>query len=404
MGSLSSVLSCQPFNGWSPEQGQKSWEMGIMRLVGYLILISICAMSNARAGDKGVEMSQAVLFSAGQEGCHTYRIPALAVTPKGTLLAFCEARRDARHDWGNIDLVMRRSLDHGATWEPIQVILDDEGHTCGNPCPIVDKRNGSIVLLITKNKGMENEAQIMRGEAAPRTVWVTFSRDEGLTWSTPREISSQVRQPDWRWYATGPCHGIQLKDGRLMAPCDHSTGPDRDEMHSHVIFSDDGGETWKIGGSLEGQTDESTIVELEDGSIYINARNTFGNHRRVQSVSRDRGMTWSPVAEDPVLVEPVCQASVLSLTGGLSRGRSGIFFSNPASHKRENLTVRLSYDECRSWPISGILWTGPAAYSDLVVTQNGMIGCLFERGYQHPYETITFARFTPAWLEGKTGQ
>ena len=392
------------FNGRTPAQGQQRREFSVMRLIGYLILIGICAMSNVKAGDTGVEMSQAALFWAGQEGCDTYRIPALAVTLKGTLLAFCEARRDAQHDWGNIDLVLRRSHDHGATWEPIQVIVDDDGHTCGNPCPIVDRRNGTIVLLITKNNGMENEGQIMRGKAAPRSVWVTTSRDEGLTWSTPVEISAQVRQGDWRWYATGPCHGIQLKDGRLVAPCDHSTGPDRDEMHSHVIFSDDGGETWKIGGSLEGRTDESTIVELEDGSIYINARNTFGNNRRVWSVSHDRGMTWSPVAEDPVLVEPVCQASALSLTAEMSRGVPGILFSNPASHKRENLTIRLSQDGCRSWPLSKTLWAGPSAYSDLVVTQNGMIGCLFERGYQHPYETITFARFTPTWLAGGTGQ
>ncbi len=366
---------------------------------GCLILMALCVLTGASAEEQTFPMNQTTLFLAGQDDCHTYRIPALAVTPRGTLLAFCEARRDARRDWGNIDLVMRRSLDNGTTWEPIKVIVDDNGHTCGNPCPIVDRHNGAIVLLLTKNNGTESEAQIMRGEAAPRTVWVTISQDEGLTWSTPVDISVQVRKPDWRWYATGPCHGIQLIDGRLIAPCDHSTGPHREEMHSHVIFSDDGGVNWAIGGILDGQTDESTIVELADGSIYLNARNTFGNNRRVWSLSHDKGMTWAPVTEDPTLIEPVCQGSVIRLGTGKPPGESQILFSNPASTERKNMTIRMSTDECKTWSIAKTLWAGPSAYSDLAVLQDGTIGCLFERGVKEPYETITFAHFTTEWLK-----
>ena len=142
------------------------------------------------------------------------------------------------------------------------MLVDDGEATCGNPCPIVDRKTGAIVLLITKNGRDDAEFKIMRGTAPPRTAWVLRSEDDGVTWSAPREISAQVRTPAMRWYATGPGHGLQLKDGRLIAPCDHSTGPTPDEVHSHVIYSDDAGATWALGGVLPGRTDESIAEEL----------------------------------------------------------------------------------------------------------------------------------------------
>ncbi len=336
--------------------------------------------------------AQAPVFTAGEGGYDTYRIPALAVSTKGTVFAFCEGRKNGASDTGNIDLLLRRSLDNGQTWQPTQVLVDDGDNTCGNPCPVVDRKTGHVVLLITKNKGNEREAQIMKGEAAPRTVWVLRSGDDGLTWSAPVDISAQTRKPDWRWYATGPCHGIQLFNGRLVAPCDHSTSPEKEDMHSHVIFSDDGGVSWRIGGELEGRTDESTVLELGDGSLYLNARNTRGTSRRAFALSKDRGLSWGPVAEDTALTEPVCQGSVLRVSAASADGRSRVAFSNPASTKRENMTLRLSYDECKTWPVAKSLWPGPAAYSDLVVTADGQIGCLYERGDKNPYESIVFAR------------
>lgn len=384
--------------GWKQQTGQDNRRPFTWYTGGCLWFILLMSGTGVMAGEQAHPMKQTPLFWAGQEGCHTYRIPALAVTPKGTLLAFCEARRDAQKDWGNIDLVMRRSLDNGNTWEPIRVIIDDNGHTCGNPCPIVDRHTGTVVLLITKNNGTENEHQIQLGEAAPRTVWVTTSQDEGLTWTAPVDISAQVRHPDWRWYATGPCHGIQLMDGRMIAPCDYSTGPNPENMHSHIIYSDDSGRTWTIGGTLEGKTNESTVVELQDGSLYLNVRNYFDTNRRYWSISKDRGMTWTPPAEDSTLIDPVCQASVLRLSTGPASGENRILFSNPASLQRENMTIRMSSDECKTWPVSKTLWTGPAAYSDLMVIPDGTIGCLFEGGQKQPYETITFARFTVEWL------
>jgi sialidase-1 len=356
----------------------------------------LCAGSLAMAAEPAPSLVK--VFEAGQGGYDTYRIPAIIVTQKGALLAFCEGRKNSASDSGDIDLVLRRSADNGVTWGPMQVVVDDGDSTCGNPVPIVDRNTGTIVLPFTKNKGSEKEDQIMKGEVPPRSVWVTRSRDEGATWSKPVEISAQVRPPDWRWYATGPCHGIQLADGRLVVPCNHSTGPKIDQVYSHVIFSEDGGVSWKLGGSAEGGTDESTVVELANGALYLNMRNNHGTNCRAYAVSQDKGMTWSPTSDDATLVEPVCQGSVLRLSTEQKGGKNRVLFANPASKRRENLTVRLSYDECKSWPVAKTLWPGPAAYSDLVASADGAIGCLFECGDKKAYETITYACFSLVWL------
>ena len=239
-------------------------------------------------------MRQTKLFQSGEGGYHTYRIPALLVTTKGTMLAFCEGRKNGSSDSGDIDLVLRRSFDNGLTWTPAQAIVDDGENTCGNPCPIQDRNTGRILLLITKNGRDDTENKILDGSAPPRTAWILSSDDDGATWSAPRAIGDTVRKPNWRWYATGPGHGIQLTDGRLVAPCDHATGPEPDNFHSHVIFSDDGGAHWSLGGVLGTRTDESTVAERTDGSLYINMRTGRGTHRRAYAVSNDRGLTWSP--------------------------------------------------------------------------------------------------------------
>ncbi|MCC6489710.1 MAG: exo-alpha-sialidase [Candidatus Hydrogenedentes bacterium] len=365
------------------------------------LLVFACAVVFAQApADTAPRMTP--LFQAGDGGVHTYRIPAIAITTKGTLLAFCEARWRSTSDTGNIDLVMRRSTDNGASWEAIVTLVDDGDNVCGNPCPIVDRKTGDIILLITKNIGSENQDALMNGEASPRTPWILHSSDDGVTWSTPVDISAHARKPDWRWYATGPGHGVQLADGRLVAPCDHSTGPADADLHSHVIFSDDAGGTWQVGGVLPGTTDESIAVELANGDLYLNMRNMRGDHRRYVSTSPDRGVTWTPARMDAALVEPVCQGSALRLSLEKDGGKNRVLFSNPASEKRENMTVRVSYDECGTWPVAKTLWAGPSAYSDLVVCGDKTIGCLFERGEKSPYETITFAQFPLEWLtEGK---
>lgn len=143
------------------------------------------------------------LFTSGEAGYRSYRIPALAVTPGGTVLAFCEGRRHTGRDDDEIDILLRRSFNGGQTWEPRQVVVADGDRTCGNPCPVVDGRIGAIFLPFCKDN---------------QQVFLCRSDDEGQTWSPPVEISAQVKDPSWSYVGTGPGHGIQLTDGRLLVP------------------------------------------------------------------------------------------------------------------------------------------------------------------------------------------
>lgn len=337
---------------------------------------------------------QTAVFTAGQDGYHTFRIPAVIVTPKGTVLAFAEGRKAGRGDAGDIDLVLKRSTDGGKTWGSLEVVWDDAANTCGNPCPVIDAKTGTIWLPLTHNVGTDTEAKIVAGTSQKgRTVWVTHSTDDGRTWAKPTEITAAVKKSEWTWYATGPGVGIQLKSGRLLVPCDSKSDGGK-VRESHVIFSDDGGKAWQLGGVVGPNCNECQAVELADGSVMLNMRTYRGNNRRLVAVSRDGGATFSKPTEDPALIEPVCQASILRLPGG------GIVFSNPASTKRDKMTVRLSADDGKTWPHAKELHAGPAAYSCLCVLPTGDVGCLYERGEKTAYETITFAAFPKAWLTG----
>ena len=345
-------------------------------------------------------ITESPLFVSGEDGYHTYRIPALAVTTRGTLFALCEGRKHGRSDAGEIDLLLKRSFDQGATWKAIQIVATEPAMTCGNPCPVVDQNTGTIWLPFCKNLADGGETLITQGEA-PRTVWITHSIDDGQSWTDPVEITEKVKKQDWTWYATGPCHGIQLSSGRLVVPCDHMVGVyfdrRRDPYHSHIIYSDDHGATWQIGGVVDIGTNECTVAELEDGSLYINCRNYVGGKRRAVARSVDEGQSFGPLEWDDTLVEPICQASLEQLADGQ------LLFANPASTERERLTVRLSPDGGHSWPVGRILHPGPSAYSDLAVLPDGSICCLYERGDSHPYETLTLARFNLSWLTEAAG-
>jgi sialidase-1 len=344
------------------------------------------------------------VYAAGESAYNTFRIPSVIATPKGTLLAFAEGRRTGAGDAGDIDLVLKRSHDGGASWSSLQVVGDNGPNTFGNPCPVVDRHTGTIWLLTTQNRGTDHERDIIAGTSqAGRTVWAVKSTDDGATWSPPTEITASVKQGDWTWYATGPGVGIQTRSGRLVIPANHAIAGTA--VHrSHVIYSDDGGKTWHRGGSADPGTNESQVVELADGRLMLNMRNhppKPGNFRMV-ATSDDLGRTWSKAVPDRSLIEPPAQASLLRLTIAAARDRNRLLFSNPAGPGRERMTVRVSYDEGVNWPVSRVVHDGPAAYSSLVVLPDRSIGLLFERGDRSPYEKITFARFTLEWLtDGK---
>lgn len=341
------------------------------------------------------------VFTAGQDGYHTYRIPAIMATKKGTLLAFCEGRRAGRGDAGDIDLVLKRSTDGGKTWGPLQVVWDDEKNTCGNPCPVVDQATGTIWLPLTWNRGDDHEGQIKAGTAKDsRRVFMSHSTDDGLTWAAPVDLTKQTKAADWRWYATGPGVGIQITEGRhkgrLLIPCDHSTSSG--EYRSHSIHSDDAGKTWQLGGVIKPHVNECQVAELPGGRLIMNLRNYAkapDAKRRAVAFSDDGGDTWLPVTYDATLIESICQASLIRLRHGQRGNVGALLFSNPASERsRDHLTVRLSRDGGKTWPLSKVLHAGPAAYSNLIELPDGSLACCYERGDKHAYEVIVFHRFT----------
>lgn len=242
---------------------------------------------------------------------------------------------------------------------------------------------------------------------------MTSSKDDGKSWSKPVNISAAVVKADWSWVASGPGVGIQLKRGkhrgRLVIPCDHGVPVDSKRvMHSHVFYSDDSGQSWELGGSLEQHTDECQVVELIDGSLMINMRNYWGRSggrpdrdgMRAIAISKNGGETWSKLVFDEALPEPKCQASFLRYSDSISGARNLLLFSNPASAlKRHRLTVRLSENEGKSWPVARLLHAGPAAYSCLTVLPDKSIGCLYEGGEEEKYDKLIFARFSLDWLE-----
>lgn len=345
------------------------------------------------------------IFESGTDGYHTFRIPAMIHTNRGIILAFAEGRKGGTSDTGDIDLVMKRSVDGGNSWSELQIVWDDEANTCGNPAPVIDRNTGAIFLLMTWNLGSDREKDIIDQKSADtRRVFITKSTDEGLSWTAPEEITASVKKANWTWYATGPGHGIQLKkDGkkeRMIIACDHIEADTR-HYYSHIIFSDDGGETWHLGGSTpQHQVNECTVAELSDGRLMLNMRNydRSKKSRRI-SLSEDYGESWCDIYPDEALVEPICQASMERYSFA-DEGQNRLLFLNPASaEKRENMTLRISYDDGQTWPVSKILHAGRSAYSDVVKLSDGRIACLYEAGHDSPYEGIVFEAFTLEEIE-----
>ncbi len=352
------------------------------------LIFSSCSISDTNS---------AKVFISGTDGYNTYRIPAIVATENGTILAFCEGRKDKGGDSGNIDILLKRSFDSGKTWTKQQMIWDDSSNTCGNPCPIVDRQTGTIHLLLTWNRGDDKEKEIINEASIDtRRVFVCSSNDDGETWEVPREITNDVKKSNWTWYATGPGAGIQIEKGehigRLIAPCDHIEAESKD-YYSHIIYSDDNGQTWKLGGSTqEPKVNECQVAEISQNRLMLNMRNYDRSiHTRQVSYSADGGLSWNKQKFDLNLIEPICQASLHASLWNSNSTRKYLFFSNPAdTANRINMTLKVSLDEGNSWPISKVLHAGPSAYSDLAITESDNVACLFEAGEEHPYESIMF--------------
>lgn len=342
------------------------------------------------------------IYEAGQDGYACFRIPALVTTTSGTLLAFAEGRKGGCSDTGDIDLVLKRSENGGSSWSDLQIVWDDGDNTSGNPAPVVDHLTGDILLLMTWNLGSDREPAIIDQESQDtRRIFVARSSDDGASWSTPREITTDVKLQNWTWYATGPGSGIQLTKaphaGRLMVACDHIEAETK-HYYSHVIFSDDHGATWQLGGSTpQHQVNESEVVELSDGRLLLNMRNyDRAEKNRKIAWSEDGGQNWSDIQSDTTLIEPICQASLHRYQfreDNPGDTRSILLFSNPASKTdRERMTLRASFDEGETWPVDTLLHAAFAAYSDITRMADDRIGILYEASSEgaEPYKGIVF--------------
>jgi sialidase-1 len=321
-----------------------------------------------------------------------YRIPALLVTKKGTLLAFAEARRDTAADHGNIDTVVRRSEDNGKTWGPELIVADDGDNTMGNPCPVVDQDTGRIWLHLSWNGHKPPEGGYKPGFGKDsRRAFVTYSDDDGKTWAPVKEITKDVKKENFSWYATGPAAGIQLTrgkyKGRLIIPATHDAhAPKTGRMqHGYIVYSDDHGKTWQAGGPTRGGFNETTAVELENGDVMLNCRlhgpaTSSENHRGV-SISRDGGKTFYRQYFDKTLIEPRCQGA-LTRVRWAKDGKPGVIaFSNPAYPWRTHVMVRYSYDDGKSWPAGRMIYPHTSAYSAVTTLPDGRVAVMVEKDW-----------------------
>lgn len=356
-----------------------------------------------------IQAQEVPVFSSGTDGFKSFRIPAIIKMANGDLMAFAEGRVNGAGDFGNVKIVMRKSTDQGKTWSAISTVVSNDTLQAGNPSPVLDLTDpaypkGRIFLFYNTGNAPENE--VRKGEGL-REVWYKTSADGGVSWSGPVNITLQVHKPkqpevnkvynfdqDWRSYANGPGHAIQLNwgkyKGRIYIAANHSAGkalPHYADGRIHGFYTDDHGQTFKLSDDITTPGgNESMAVELSGNLLMINARNQLGNIRqRIVSISKDGGQSWDKTYFDQQLPDPVCQGSILNI--GQLKGKAVLAFCNAAdTTERDNLTLRISFDEGKTWKISKIVAKSPegykgdyTAYSDLVKLSEDIVGVFFEK-------------------------
>ncbi|MEZ6048802.1 MAG: exo-alpha-sialidase [Planctomycetaceae bacterium] len=385
------------------------------------------------------EVRKVDLFTAGEFDYKLFRIPGIVVTSKGTILAYCEARR-AGGDWAQIDVMLRRSTDNGKSWSPAQKLVEIKGdlpvnpvaiarkvdepgaNTVNNPVAIVDHETGTIHFLYC--------LEYMR-------CFYMSSDDDGVSWTEPVDITSTFDnfKPDYDWkvIATGPGHGIQLQlgphKGRLVVPVWLSLGTEGNAHRPNVnstIYSDDHGKSWQRGEfamPVEGivkNPNESIIVQLADGRVMLNARSESATNRRLIAISPDGATNWGPVTAAEELHEPICMAGITRVQLPTADKPGIIAFSNPDNlerrdgqeapgkgRDRKNVSVKLSFDEGTTWPATRVLEPNGSGYSDLAALGDGTILCFYERGSSDGQSNsstgvLTVALFDADWVQAKS--
>jgi sialidase-1 len=368
------------------------------------------------------------LFTAGEDPAYNiYHIPGIVVTAKGTVLAWCEARKRPAgvSDWDDIRILLRRSTDDGKTWSAPKSIANVDGPkqknpfalkmknvdpndvTYNNPVLIADK-DGTVHMLFC--------LEYMR-------VFYQRSEDDGISWSKPSEITVAFeafkKDYDWKVLATGPNHSIQLKTGRLVVPVWLSTGTGGNAHRPSVtatIYSDDFGKSWHASEIAVPCTEEwinpneTVAIELNDGRVMLNVRSESKAHRRLITTSKDGATGWSTPKFDDALLEPICMGGIVRYNHD---SKSLILFSNPhnldkekgkaepgKNRDRKKVSVKISHDEGQTWPVNKLIEDGPSMYSDIAVTQASTILCFYGRGTKPGFAGagLTLARFNLEWL------
>ena len=362
--------------------------------------------------------SQSVaVYTSGTEGHKSYRIPAIVSLPKGQLLAFAEGRVKNSGDFGDINIVLKTSNDHGKSWSSLKVVVNYDSLQAGNPAPVVDLLdpeypNGVVYLFY--NTGNNHEGEVRKGKGL-RECWFIRSVDGGVSWSKATNITLQTHKPnqpsvngvynfveDWRSYANTPGHAFQFQQGkykgRIFVAANHSAGDPQKQFRdyaAHGFYSDDHGKSFKLSPSLNiPGSNEAIATELSNSRMMMSVRNQRGDIKsRILSYSSNGGESWDTTYFDSNLPDPVCQGSILTV--GYKKGKAIVASSNAAdSLKRDNLTLRISNDEGKTWTNSFVVdkstddkkrdWT---AYSDLVMLDKKTIGILYER---NNYAEIVF--------------
>lgn len=360
------------------------------------LLISVCLLGCSAQYQNDASKKETLVFqdlfnSSMDENVQCYRIPAIVTAPNGDVIASIDERVPGCGDlkWSkDINIIVRRSSDNGKTWSEIETVVDFPfGQSASDPSMIVDSVTNEIFLFYNfMDLNKEKDVYYLH---------VVKSADNGKTWSKPTDITSQITKPEWhkdfKFITSG--RGIQTKSGKLL----HTMVNLNSGLH--VFGSDDHGKTWYFIDSPIQPADESKIIELVDGTLMINAR-VNGKGLRYVHTSTDEGLTWKTESA-PQLIDPGCNASIIRYTAiedGYKKNR--LLFSNASSEKgRVNMTVKISYDEGKTWSEGKTIYAGPSAYSSLTILKNGDIGLFFE---QDEYSKNPFVSFSLDWLTDGT--